>query len=108
MADAFGRGVLVVLGWHVLLGAAFVVYLQTLSDTYPDECAGIGCSSPRGTATMIGVTFILPAIVASSFVAVPVTALVARKVHSGLAAGTIAAFSIWLVAGAVLCALAQS
>jgi uncharacterized membrane protein YhaH (DUF805 family) len=108
MADAFGRGVLVVLGWHALLVAGFVVYLQTLSDAYPDECAGIGCSSPRGTATLLGFAILLPAIVASFFVAVPVTALVLRRVHNGLAAGTIAAFSTWLAAGAVLCALAQS
>ncbi|WP_433063403.1 hypothetical protein [Dactylosporangium sp. CS-033363] len=108
MADAFGRGVLGVAGWHALLVAAFVIYLQTLSDVYPAECAGFGCSSPRGTATMLGFAFVIPAMVASFFIAVPVTALVARRVHNGLVAGTVAALSTWLVAGAVVCALAQS
>lgn len=91
------HGAAVAAGWYVTAVAAFVLWVDSLTPTRPDEsCTGIGfgCTPSGRDGTLILAIFLwMPAFAASVLLsAVVLLVVVAAKVRSGLVAGNLAAF----------------
>jgi hypothetical protein len=101
-----GRGLATLAGWYAAAILTIAVLVSTLPDHKTDgTCDGIGfgCSlTPRDEALFVVFFYGIPVLVASMLAAAVTLALaVAAHIRSGVAAGTLAAFTGFAVAVAI-------
>ncbi|WP_460521800.1 hypothetical protein [Flindersiella endophytica] len=99
------RGLATIAGWYAGLIVAYVVALLLSPDEKTDgSCDGIGwgCTpNPRDSLLLVGIVVGIPFALGSLAIAAGAFALTVRRFRSGVAAGTVAVWTGFLLAAAV-------